>query len=182
MIRYDLEGILCRFLNPVLEDDQLRKWMHCFDEMNAVIFMVSLSCYNEVSEEDETQNAMIKSLELFHEICNVHWFQRAKICLFLNKKDLLEEKLKRVPLNVCFPEYDGPNQIEPALNYIRERFVELTKTKDRAKISYSYFSEREFLGPYVLIINAVDERSVRKVMVDVHHILTTVPRVYSGLR
>jgi hypothetical protein len=31
-----------------------RKWIHCFENLNAVLFMVSLSEYDQVLREDET--------------------------------------------------------------------------------------------------------------------------------
>ena len=37
------------------------------------------------------------------------WFENTSIILFLNKKDLLEEKLKKgVDMKCCFPNYTGP--------------------------------------------------------------------------
>jgi hypothetical protein len=50
---------------------------------------------------------MQESLKLFDSICNNKWFTDTSIILFLNKKDLFEEKIKKSPLNVCFPEYGG---------------------------------------------------------------------------
>jgi len=42
--------------------------------------------------------------------------------LFLNKADLMVQKLQRVPLKVCFPEYTGDNSLQNATNYIAEQF------------------------------------------------------------
>lgn len=53
------------------------------------------------------QNRMQESLKLFDSICNNKWFTDTSIILFLNKKDLFEEKIKRSPLTICFPEYPG---------------------------------------------------------------------------
>lgn len=53
------------------------------------------------------QNRMQESLKLFDSICNNKWFTDTSIILFLNKKDLFEEKIKKSPLTVCFPEYTG---------------------------------------------------------------------------
>lgn len=50
---------------------------------------------------------MQESLMLFEQICNNKWFANASIILFLNKKDLFEEKIKRTPLTVCFDDYRG---------------------------------------------------------------------------
>lgn len=53
------------------------------------------------------QNRMQESLKLFDSICNNKWFTETSIILFLNKKDLFEEKIKKSPLTICFSEYSG---------------------------------------------------------------------------
>lgn len=64
--------------------------------------------------EDETVNRSDESMKLFDEICNSKWFQSTSIILFLNKKDLFEEKIKRVDLSVCFPDYTGGKDFDKA--------------------------------------------------------------------
>lgn len=61
---------------------------------------------------------MIESMRLFDSICNNRWFVDTSIILFLNKKDLFEEKIRRSPLTNCFPEYSGES-------LRRIRFVEI---------------------------------------------------------
>lgn len=63
--------------------------------------------YDLVLAEDEEMNRMIESMKLFDSICNSKWFVETSIILFLNKKDLFEEKITRSPLTICFPEYTG---------------------------------------------------------------------------
>ena len=75
--------------------------------MTAVIFCVALSEYDQTLREDDTQNRMKESLLLFDEICNSHWFRNTTFILFLNKTDLFKEKIQRVDLKVCFPNYIG---------------------------------------------------------------------------
>lgn len=53
------------------------------------------------------QNRMHESLKLFDSICNNKWFTDTSIILFLNKKDIFEEKIEKSPLTLCFPEYTG---------------------------------------------------------------------------
>lgn len=55
------------------------------------------------------QNRMHESLMLFDSICNNKFFIDTSIILFLNKKDLFAEKIKKSPLSICFPEYTGKN-------------------------------------------------------------------------
>jgi len=60
-----------------------------------------------VLAEDEEMNRMMESMKLFDSICNSKWFVDTSIILFLNKKDLFEQKIKYSPLTVCFPDYQG---------------------------------------------------------------------------
>jgi len=69
-----------------------RKWMHCFQDVTAVIFFSSLAEYDLKLYEDESTNRMHESLKLFKDICNTKWFIDTNIILFLNKKDLFEKK------------------------------------------------------------------------------------------
>eukprot|EP01083_Nonionella_stella_P201991 738380_1 len=89
-----------------------RKWIHCFEHVSAVIYVDSLSGYNEFMYEDEAQNVMQDSLALFEKICNGEWFNSTSMILFLNKSDLFAHKIKTVPLTCCFPEYSGSDTYE----------------------------------------------------------------------
>ncbi|XP_015279040.1 PREDICTED: guanine nucleotide-binding protein G(k) subunit alpha, partial [Gekko japonicus] len=82
-----------------------KKWIHCFEGVTAIIFCVALSDYDLVLAEDEEMNRMHESMKLFDSICNNKWFTDTSIILFLNKKDLFEEKIRRSPLTICYPEY-----------------------------------------------------------------------------
>merc|ERR1712004_961753 len=51
-----------------------KKWIHCFEDVTAIIFCVAMSEYDQVLHEDETTNRMQESLKLFDSICNNKWF------------------------------------------------------------------------------------------------------------
>lgn len=53
------------------------------------------------------QNRMEESKALFRTIITYPWFQNSSVILFLNKKDLLEEKIMYSHLVDYFPEFDG---------------------------------------------------------------------------
>ncbi|KAK1900948.1 Guanine nucleotide-binding protein G(i) subunit alpha-2 [Dissostichus eleginoides] len=107
-----------------------KKWIHCFEGVTAIIFCVALSAYDLVLAEDEEMNRMHESMKLFDSICNNKWFTETSIILFLNKKDLFEEKIPRSPLNICFPEYTGANKFDEAASYIQTKFEDLNKKRD----------------------------------------------------
>ncbi|KAM3832531.1 guanine nucleotide-binding protein G(t) subunit alpha-3 [Vipera latastei] len=111
-----------------------KKWIHCFEGVTCIIFCAALSAYDMVLVEDEEVNRMHESLHLFSSICNHKYFASTSIVLFLNKKDLFQEKIAKVQLRVCFPEYDGPNTFEEAGNYIKKQFLDLNIRKEDKEI------------------------------------------------
>ncbi|XP_032810120.1 guanine nucleotide-binding protein G(i) subunit alpha-1-like [Petromyzon marinus] len=116
-----------------------KKWIHCFEGVTAIIFCVAMSAYDLVLAEDEEMNRMQESMKLFDSICNNKWFTETSIILFLNKKDIFEEKIALCPITSCFPEYTGPSTYEAASSYIQNRFEDLNKRKDTKEI-YSHFT------------------------------------------
>ncbi|KAJ8784663.1 hypothetical protein J1605_008014 [Eschrichtius robustus] len=122
-----------------LQRSERKKWIHCFEGVTCVIFCAALSAYDMVLVEDDEVNRMHESLHLFNSICNHKFFVAISIVLFLNKKDLFEEKLKKVHLSICFPEYDGNNSYEDAGNYIKRQFLDLNMRKDVKEI-YSHMT------------------------------------------
>ncbi|XP_067908139.1 guanine nucleotide-binding protein G(i) subunit alpha-2a [Heterodontus francisci] len=116
-----------------------KKWIHCFEGVTAIIFCVALSAYDLVLAEDEEMNRMHESMKLFDSICNNKWFTDTSIILFLNKKDLFEEKITKSPLSICFPEYSGANEYDAAAGYIQTKFEDLNKRKDTKEI-YTHFT------------------------------------------
>ncbi|UXI22321.1 dispatched protein [Sarcoptes scabiei] len=116
-----------------------KKWIHCFEDVTAVIFCVALSGYDLKLAEDEEINRIHESLKLFDSICNNKWFIETPIILLLNKKDLFEKKIKKTPLTVCFPEYTGSNTLEDAAAFMQMKFECLNKNPDKKDV-YTHFT------------------------------------------
>ncbi|XP_036189395.1 guanine nucleotide-binding protein G(t) subunit alpha-1 isoform X2 [Myotis myotis] len=90
-----------------------KKWIHCFEGVTCIIFIAALSAYDMVLVEDDEVNRMHESLHLFNSICNHRYFATTSIVLFLNKKDVFSEKIKKAHLSICFPDYDGEVPARP---------------------------------------------------------------------
>ncbi|XP_062856121.1 guanine nucleotide binding protein (G protein), alpha inhibiting activity polypeptide a [Trichomycterus rosablanca] len=116
-----------------------KKWIHCFEGVTAIIFCSSLSDYDLVLAEDEEMNRMHESMKLFDSICNNKWFEETSIILFLNKKDLFEEKVKKSPLSICFPDYTGGGTYDETSAFIQSQFEDLNQKKDTKEI-YTHFT------------------------------------------
>ncbi|GAM21567.1 hypothetical protein SAMD00019534_047420, partial [Acytostelium subglobosum LB1] len=120
------EKIRLKIVDVGGQRSQRRKWIHCFDCVTAVIFVAAMSDYDQVLREDESINRTHESLALFKEIVNCDYFKDTPVVLFLNKKDLFKEKLKRVPLQSCFREYTGTNKYKDAAIFIQSQYLACT--------------------------------------------------------
>ena len=103
------------------------------------MFLVALSEYDQVLFESQSENRMDESKALFKTIITYPWFLQSSIILFLNKTDLLEEKIQKSDLQTYFPEYDGAKgDAKAAKEFILKMFVDLNPDTD--KIIYSHFT------------------------------------------
>ncbi len=48
--------------------NERKKWIHCFENVTAVLFVGAISEYDQKLFEDESQNRMVEALSLFEEI------------------------------------------------------------------------------------------------------------------
>ncbi|KAK6632504.1 hypothetical protein RUM43_013271 [Polyplax serrata] len=136
---FDLEEIRFRMVDVGGQRSERRKWIHCFENVTSIIFLVALSEYDQILFESENENRMEESKALFKTIITYPWFQHSSVILFLNKKDLLEEKIMYSHLVDYFPEYDGPQRDAiAAREFILRMFVDLNP--DSEKIIYSHFT------------------------------------------
>jgi len=133
---FEVEKIHFTLVDVGGQRSERRKWMHCFQDVTAVIFCVAMSEYDLKLYEDETTNRMHEALKLFKDICNTKWFADTAIILFLNKKDLFMKKIARVSLSVCFPTYSGTNTYDEAIQYIEDQF--LAQNENPRKLIYTH--------------------------------------------
>ncbi|KAF3915094.1 hypothetical protein ABW21_db0209356 [Orbilia brochopaga] len=115
-----------------------KKWIHCFENVTTILFLVAISEYDQLLFEDETVNRMQEALTLFDSICNSRWFIKTSIILFLNKIDRFREKLPVSPMKNYFPDFEGGDDYGQACDYILNRFVSLNQSE--TKQIYTHFT------------------------------------------
>ena len=89
------------------------------------MFLTAISEYDQLLREDNRTNRMKESVNLFNTILNYQWFMTTAVVLFLNKKDLLEEKIQsgKSPVSKYFPDCTA-NSYESAVDFFRQLFID----------------------------------------------------------
>lgn len=97
LVRYQLIRVHARGLGENC------KWLEMFEDVEMVIFCVSLSDYDQFSVDGNgcLTNKMILSRKFFETIVTHPTFEQMDFLLILNKFDLFEEKIEQVPLTKC---------------------------------------------------------------------------------
>lgn len=104
---FKIDNLIYRMFDVGGQRSERKKWIHCFENVTAIIFLAAISEYDQVLIEDETVNRMTEALTLFDSICNSKWFSSTSMILFLNKIDLFKDKLPKSKLVEYFPDYNG---------------------------------------------------------------------------
>lgn len=152
---FDIEGNQFKMFDVGGQRNERKKWIHCFEDVTAVLFVAAISEYDQVLYEDENTNRMDEALNLFEEISNSKWFGSTAIILFLNKRDLFQVKIEKVSLRTCFPDYDGPDTYEDGCNYIQAQFE--SKSRNPSKSIYSHITCATDTGNVSAVFNAVKD-------------------------
>jgi len=142
--------------------NERKKWIHCFEGVTAVLFVVDISAYDRVLYEDEKVNRLIEALNLFENICNSRWFRDTSIILFLNKSDLFREKLKEAPLTELFSDYTGGSVYEAGTAFIENEF---TKRNHFKKPVYCHVTCATNTQNVSIVFNGVKDIVVREALV-----------------
>ncbi|XP_060628019.2 guanine nucleotide-binding protein G(s) subunit alpha isoform X1 [Anolis sagrei] len=156
--------------------DERRKWIQCFNDVTAIIFVVASSSYNMVIREDNQTNRLQEALNLFKSIWNNRWLRTISVILFLNKQDLLAEKVLAgkskiedyfpefarytTPEDAATPEPGEDPRVTRAKYFIRDEFLRIsTASGDGRHYCYPHFT------------CAVDTENIRRVFNDCRDII-----------
>jgi len=156
------EGFQMKIVDVGGQRNERKKWIHSFENVSAVIFVAAISEYDQMLFEDESVNRMNEALSIFEEICNSRWFVDSSIILFLNKSDLFQLKIKKVPISVCFPDYTGPNEFKECWEYIAEKFLE--KREDKGKDVYVQVTCATDDSNVTFVFNSVRDIVIQKAL------------------
>lgn len=91
--RMEIDKVPFLFVDVGGQRTQRQKWFQCFESVTSILFMASTSEFDQVLLEDQKTNRMVESRVIFDTIVNNKIFEKISVILFLNKVDLLKEKV-----------------------------------------------------------------------------------------
>lgn len=108
---------------------QRAAWFPYFDDCDAIIFLAPVNCFDERLAEDRKVNRLEDSYVLWRLVCASKLLARTQIILFLNKCDLLDQKLKS---GTRVRDYvrsfgDRSNDVDTVSKYFSTHFKEIFK-------------------------------------------------------
>lgn len=172
--------------------EERRKWIHVFEGIEALLFVLSCSDYDQTLREDGHTNRLVEAIELFRRVWHNGMLAGAGIICFLNKQDLLEQKIRNGhSIAAIFPEYEetvhsmavgsrGRRSLsnidvvavesERTRDFIKGRLLEVTNEVPRRTSNKCEFGKcrREC---YFHCTTATDSENIRRVFNDVHNMI-----------
>ncbi|XP_030591648.1 guanine nucleotide-binding protein subunit alpha-12a [Archocentrus centrarchus] len=145
---------------------QRQKWFQCFDGITSILFMVSSSEYDQVLMEDRRTNRLVESMNIFETIVNNKLFLNVSIILFLNKTDLLVEKIRTADIRKNFPEFRGdPRRLEDVQAFLVQLFSR--KRRNRGKPLFHHFTTAVDTENIRFVFHAVKDTILQENLKDI---------------
>ncbi|XP_040048060.2 guanine nucleotide-binding protein G(o) subunit alpha isoform X1 [Gasterosteus aculeatus] len=123
--QFQLNEMIFRLYDVGGQRSERRKWLRCFDCIQAVLFVVALSSYDMTQAEGPSGNRLQESLELFKSICTNTVFRSTSLILFMNKTDLFRDKILHSGRHLRFylSSYKGADcDVDAAAHHIAAMF------------------------------------------------------------
>ncbi|KAL0958423.1 hypothetical protein HGRIS_000565 [Hohenbuehelia grisea] len=118
-------------------------WVPFFEDVDTIIFLAPISCFDQVLQEDKTVNRLEDSYNLYKAVVSNMLLRHTNIVLFLNKIDILQAKLANgVLLRKYVVSYgDRPNDYENVSAYLKRKFGGILKeSSPYPRIFYAHFT------------------------------------------
>ncbi|XP_044317410.1 guanine nucleotide-binding protein subunit alpha homolog [Drosophila rhopaloa] len=144
---------------------QRQKWTRCFDSsVTSIIFLVSSSEFDQVLAEDRKTNRLEESKNIFDTIVNNNTFKGISIILFLNKTDLLEQKVCNPETDIrwYYPQFNGnPHSVLDVQNFILQMFMIVRRRNSTSRI-YHHFTTAIDTRNINVVFNSVKDTILQR--------------------
>jgi guanine nucleotide-binding protein G(i) subunit alpha len=113
--------------------NERKNWSSCFQNVTYVMFVVSLSDFDQKMFEDENTTRTADSIELFKNIASTPAFEKVPFFLILNKFDIFQKKIKKNPQAFieAYPGFTGDVKDEnQCIDHIKQTFMKHLPLRD----------------------------------------------------
>ncbi|KAJ3496800.1 hypothetical protein NMY22_g19765 [Coprinellus aureogranulatus] len=73
---------------------QRAAWVPYFDDMNTIIFLAPISCFDQTLAEDSRVNRLADSVSIWSDVCRNELLKKTDLIVFLNKVDIFRTKIQ----------------------------------------------------------------------------------------
>eukprot|EP00967_Tisochrysis_lutea_P087468 scaffold123748_cov32-Tisochrysis_lutea.AAC.1 len=144
-----------------------RRWIHYFDHVDSIIFVAAISEYDQVLAEDDSKNRLEEALDLFEQIVSSHHFDGTSVYLFLNKRDLFAEKIRKVDPKSWFPDYKGGCDHDAAADFFKKKFQERMDATKSTSPLYMHMTCATDTGNIKFVLDAIFEDEMQQLGVEI---------------
>lgn len=156
-----INSVPFRFVDVGGQRSQRQRWFQCFEDVTSILFLASSSEFDQVLFEDRRTNRLVESCNIFETIVNNKAFSYISIILFLNKTDLLEEKICVVNIKDYFPQFTGdPRSLKNVQQFLLSLFDH--RRSDRSQPLFHHFTTAIDTEKIEFVFQAVKDTILRK--------------------
>jgi len=165
--KIDIDKVPFLFVDVGGQRTQRQKWFQCFESVTSILFMASSSEFDQVLLEDRKTNRVQESRNIFDTIINNRIFEKISVILFLNKIDLLVQKVHHSNIGDYLPEFLDTEKIRLFIPDFKGNWRDVEDVK-KFLLYYFIAARRNNEKPlYHHFTVAVDTNNIRIVFKDV---------------
>ena len=153
-----VRGIPFVFVDIGGHRSQRQRWLQCFDNVRSILFLTASNDFDRQTPEEPHINRLVESTDIFELIVNNQILVNVSVILFLNKTDLLKEKIVDTNVGDFLPSFSGNPR---CLGDVQKFLVGLfdRKRRERSQELYHHFT------------TAIDTENILMVFRDVREII-----------
>ncbi|KAL1512776.1 hypothetical protein ABEB36_002307 [Hypothenemus hampei] len=166
-----------------------KRWIQVFDGIQAILFLISSSDFDQTLREDSSKNRLQEAFDLFQDIHKCKFVIEAGLIVFLNKQDILKRKILEQNRKVedyffeytnyvpsKHDEWDGKDEYTKAKLFMRHKILSIASTPVKVESigfvpGYNITEELPARDIHVHFTIATDTNNIRKVFESVQEII-----------
>mmetsp|Transcript_4454 Transcript_4454/g.3894 ORF Transcript_4454/g.3894 Transcript_4454/m.3894 type:complete len:383 (-) Transcript_4454:91-1239(-) len=147
-----------------------KKWLRCFTDIHAIIYVMSLAAYDQTLFEDHTQNCYREALDVFERTMKHEALATIDVIVFLNKNDLFVPKIKEIPFSIFDPNFNpelvhNANAVKEYLRHeYKKRFYNGVKADKSPRRIHFHITCATDTNQIQTVMHLIQFETVRKMM------------------